>query len=111
MGGEKFPLLNTAPFTASGNELRVMLDVSRTIEATVYGITFYVKNPTRLPNDNTWLIALIYRGELLFTSVIPGYVFGEPSPQQMSGKGATYVADASTLSLLGVFCILSTFAP
>jgi len=89
-----------------------MLDVNRGIEEGIYGISFYVKNPTRLPNDNTWLIALIYRGELLFTSVLPGYVFGEPSPQQLAG-GGTYgaTADARALSLLGVVVALSALSP
>lgn len=50
------------------------------VESGLFGIVFDVKNPSRLPNDNTWGVALIYSGELLLTSVKVGYQFGEPSP-------------------------------
>jgi hypothetical protein len=77
---DKFPLIAQAAFTAAGNIMRVMVDRDRVVEAGLYGIVFDVKNPSRLPNDNTWGVAMIYNGELLLTSVKVGYQFGEPSP-------------------------------
>merc|ERR1711985_216067 len=78
---DKFPLLAQQPFTAAGNMLTIGVDSSQFFEAGIYEIFFEVKNPSkRLPNDNTWMTALLFDQQLLFTHVQPGYAFGEPSP-------------------------------
>jgi len=78
---DKFPVQQPVGFTAAGNVLQVNVDPTQSFESGIYDIYFEVKNPSkRLPNDNTWMTALIYDGQLLFTHVQPGYAFGEPSP-------------------------------
>ena len=74
---DKFPLLAQQPFTAAGNMLTIGVDSSQFFEAGIYEIFFEVKNPSkRLPNDNTWMTALLFDQQLLFTHVQPGYAFG-----------------------------------
>jgi len=97
---EKFPLISTAPFTAAGNRLRVMIDTSRGIDEDLYGILFLVKNPSRLPNDNTWTIAFIYQRNLLFTSTMRGYSFNEPSKMSIQYHAAESSAWLAVLALL-----------
>jgi len=78
---DKFPVQQPLGFTAAGNVLQIKVDPSKSFESGIYDIFFEVKNPSkRLPNDNTWMTALLYDGQLLFTHVQPGYAFGEPSP-------------------------------
>jgi hypothetical protein len=78
---DKFPVQQPLGFTAAGNVLQIKVDPSKFFESGIYDIFFEVKNPSkRLPNDNTWMTALLYDGQLLFTHVQPGYAFGEPSP-------------------------------
>jgi len=78
---DKFPVKQPLGFTAAGNVLQIKVDPSKSFESGIYDIFFEVKNPSkRLPNDNTWMTALLYDGQLLFTHVQPGYAFGEPSP-------------------------------
>jgi hypothetical protein len=100
---DKFPLISQAPFTAAGNIMRVLADVSRGFDSGMYGIVFDVKNPSRLPDDNTWGVALIYNGELLLTSVMVGYVFGEPSPYAVGVPQAQ--SFASPTGLLAVLLL------
>jgi hypothetical protein len=78
---DKFPVKQPLGFTAAGNVLQIKVDKTQSFESAVYDFSFDVKNPSkRLPNDNTWMTALIFEKELLFTHVMPGYQFGEPSP-------------------------------
>jgi len=102
---DSFPLILQAPFTAAGNIMRVLVDRSRAVEAGLYAVIFDVKNPSRLPNDNTWGVALIYNGELLLTSVMVGYQFGQPSPYAV-GIPQTQ-AWSSPTSLFAVLLLLS----
>jgi len=104
---DKFPLLAQQPFTAAGNMLTIGVDSSQFFEAGIYEIFFEVKNPSkRLPNDNTWMTALLFDQQLLFTHVQPGYAFGEPSPFVIGMPFGTE-ADAF-LSRLGLMlaCVL-----
>merc|ERR550514_1570846 len=104
---DKFPVQQPLGFTAAGNMLTIKVNPSQMIESTIYDIFFEVKNPSkRLPNDNTWMTALLYDGQLLFTHVQPGYAFGEPSPFVIGMPFGTE-ADAF-LSRLGLMlaCVL-----
>jgi len=104
---DKFPLLAQQPFTAAGNMLTIGVDSSQFFEAGIYEIFFEVKNLSkRLPNDNTWMTALLFDQQLLFTHVQPGYAFGEPSPFVIGMPFGTE-ADAF-LSRLGLMlaCVL-----
>jgi hypothetical protein len=101
---EKFPLISTAPFTAAGGLMRIMIDTQKGIDEELYGILFDVKNPSRLPADNTWSVALLHfksergAGELLFMSTLRGYSFNEPSPIGISGP--TSVSGAQLASAI-----------
>jgi len=104
---DKFPVQQPLGFTAAGNMLTIKVNPSQMIESTIYDIFFEVKNPSkRLPNDNTWMTALLYDGQLLFTHVQPGYAFGEPSPFVIGVPFGTEAA--AFLSRLGVVlaCVL-----
>jgi hypothetical protein len=102
---DSFPLIAQAPFTAAGNIMRVLVDRSQPVEAGLYAVIFDVKNPSNLPNDNTWGVALIYNGELLLTSVMVGYQFGQPSPYAV-GIPQTQ-AWSSPTGLFAVLALLS----
>jgi hypothetical protein len=99
---DKFPLKQPIPFTAAGNVLQVKVDKSQSFESGIYDLFFEVKNPSkRLPNDNTWMTALIFEDQLLFTHVQAGYAFGEPSPFVIGMPfGTEALAFLSRLSLV-----------
>lgn len=77
---ESFPRIASAPIIAAGNRMHVTVDSSQFVEQGLYGVMFDVKNPSRLPNDNTWSVFLIYKRDVLFQDVLKGYLFNEPSP-------------------------------
>merc|ERR1719247_2158269 len=87
---------------------QVKVDSTQSFESGIYDIFFEAKNPSkRLPNDNTWMTALIYKETLLFTHVQPGYAFGEPSPFVIGLPfGTEALAFLSRLGLV-LACVLS----
>eukprot|EP00392_Amoebophrya_sp_AT5.2_P009527 g9555.t1 len=80
------PLIATKPFRIAGNQLIIELQPNAPIPEGVIAIQFAVKNPSRVPTDNKWVVRGMKGKREKFLDVVPGYLFGQTSPKLVTGS-------------------------
>jgi len=84
IGPDSLPVTATRPFTVAGNQLLVTLAKGSTVKEGQYGITFEVKNPSKIPFDCTWKLQANKGNVVKFVEVLPGYhTYGQKSPKEV----------------------------
>jgi len=83
-GPDVLPEVENAAVSIAGNHMMIKMKKQEPIEVGRYDITFQVKNPSTLPNDNTWTVLVTKdQSEIRFSHVLAGYTFGARSPEEL----------------------------
>ncbi|CAD7959922.1 unnamed protein product [Amoebophrya sp. A25] len=80
------PLIAQKPFRIAGNQLIIELTPESEIQEGVISVQFDVKNPSRVPTDNKWVIRGMKGLNEKFLDVVPGYLFGQTSPKLVAAS-------------------------
>ncbi|CAD7936806.1 unnamed protein product [Amoebophrya sp. A120] len=90
------PLVSTKPFRIAGNQLMVQMQPESEIKEGIIAVQFEVKNPSRVPTDNKWVIRGMKGNKEKFLDVVPGYLFGQTSPKIVTAAQRGSAAGSAT---------------
>jgi hypothetical protein len=106
------PILAEKGVHVAGTRLLLVMDRAQTIKAQEYEIRFDVKNPKKVPVDNTWYLQIKRGAEMKYTTVLPGYTYGQssPFPVQEAAESSFAVPKASVAISTMLAMVFAQFA-